>query len=112
MVRMAQALDFNSEFDDWEEDDGEPSSFRAYRRIREALQARRDTQPVDYDPCMDEGVAEFRVADVAMLWAMLRELEHFQGKVMHGLGPPARSMRWNRKLRDFEDWGPADDYGD
>lgn len=112
LLRMIAGWTFHSDYDDLEEDTGEPSLCRAHRRINEVLCVRRENRPALYDPIGDEERALFHVNDVAIIAARLQELEQLEERLILATGPACRTQRFNKKLGKFEDFGPADDYGD
>lgn len=102
----------HSDYELLEEDDGEPSVGRAYRRIKQALLTRRNSQSATYEPIDDDKLVPFHVNDVALLLARLSELEHWLDRFDLALGPPVREQRFNRKTGKLEDMGNPDDFGD
>jgi hypothetical protein len=101
----------HSDYEQLEENNGEPSLARAHRRIKQALRARRDRRSSGYDPIFDTERIEFHVNDVALLQARL-ELAHWLERFDLALGPPVSEQRFNRKTGKFEDMGNPDDFGD
>jgi hypothetical protein len=109
---MIAGWTFHSDYDDLEEDTGEPCLSRAQRRINQVLRARRDSRPAHYDPINDEKRALFHVNDVAIIIARWRELEYLEHQLILAVGPACHTMQFNKKTRKSEDLGPADTYGD
>jgi hypothetical protein len=111
LLRMIVGWTFHSDYDDLEEN-GESSLFLAHRRINQILRTRRDGRSADYDPIDDEEQALFYVADIALIVARWRELEHLEDQLKLATGPACIEQRFNRKTGKLEDLGPADAYGD
>ena len=107
LVRLCKTWDFST--DDLDEVDQrrgpegerEPCASRAGRRVNTTLQAWRDDHGPDDDPLQDESVALFRVSDVAVLLYECKRLWALEAKVLRALGPPAKRMRYNRKLDKY-----------
>jgi hypothetical protein len=112
LLRMIAGWTFHSDYDGLEEDTGEPSLMRASRQINETLHARRESRSAAYDPIGDREQALFHVNDVAIIIARWQELEHLEAQLMLAVGPACTTQQWNRKTGQFEDFGPADTYGD
>jgi hypothetical protein len=112
LLRMIAGWTFHSEYDDLEEDTGEPSLSRAHHRINQTLRTRRDGRPAHYDPIDDEEQALFHVNDIALIAARWGELEHLEARLKLATGPACTEQRFNKKTGKFEDLGPADGYGD
>jgi hypothetical protein len=71
---------------------GEPRDFKAYRRMRAHFQAWRDRHDADADPMRDEGLAQFCVADVAILCAECMRLQHVERRIMDVLSRRGRRI--------------------
>lgn len=112
LLRMVAGWTFHSDYDDLEENTGEPSLRRAQRRINQAIRARRDGRPARYEPIDDEEQATFHVNDVAVIIARWQELEHLEAQLLLAVGPACTTRQFNRKTGKSEDLGPADTYGD
>jgi hypothetical protein len=91
---------------------GEPFVFRALRRVKDVLKKRREDRPADYDPIFDDELAEFHINDIAILTARLNELLRLEERLIQAIGPPSRASHFNKRTGKFEDFGPADDYGE
>lgn len=97
LLRMIAGWTFHSDYNELEEDTGEPSLARAHRRINEILLARRESARASYDPISDEGQALFHVNDVPIITALWQELEHLEEQLILATGPACTTSRFNRK---------------
>jgi hypothetical protein len=110
LVRHAKTWSFDSEVDQLCEDDGEPFSARAIRRVQGVMRAWRDRHGPEGDPLFDNGFASFHVNDVAALVYECTRLSVLEEKVIRALGPPSKRMRYDTKLGKLvEDKGAPDD---
>jgi hypothetical protein len=114
LLCMIRAHNFGAEhdYDGNDETTGEPLVCRAYRRVKAALAQRREQRDANYDPMFDEEMAEFHVCDVAILREELRHLAHLERKLMLAVGPPTRTLQYNRKTKKLDDMGPSDCFGE
>jgi hypothetical protein len=104
LVRLSRTWNFENEADDISDcDDGEPRLSRASRRIGEQLRKWRDAHGPEEDPWFDESLAQFHVADVALLYSEVLRLWHLEDRVRTALGPPTVRMVWRKAKGKFEE---------